>query len=307
MSQSVYAEFGVSPNAITGSVEDLNEHQKSMLEQDVAVRDGDDAITFKQLEAENEEATEEDENVEEAEGEEDHESDDEESETDGEQPEFIELGDAPKEQPEFIELGDAPKELTESVTALDENEAAFDDMVSSAVEAGKVTADEITAIKAEYAKDGKLSDASYAKLQEAGYTKRFVDSFVRGQEALAEQYAAGVVRYAGGAEQFNRILSHLESNDPSTREALEAAIVRKDIATTKALLNLAGKTLGKAVGVKPQRTITNQAKPVVAPKATKTEAFSSKADMIKAMSDPRYLRDAKYTMEVRAKVAASSL
>ncbi|MGX9244282.1 capsid assembly protein, partial [Pantoea dispersa] len=208
MSQSVYAEFGVSSNAITGSVEDLNEHQKSMLEQDVAVRDGDDAITFKQLEAETEEATEEDDNVDETEGEEDHESDDEESETDG-------------EQPEFIELGDAPKELTESVTALDENEAAFDDMVSSAVEAGKVTADEITAIKAEYAKDGKLSDASYAKLQEAGYTKRFVDSFVRGQEALAEQYAAGVVRYAGGAEQFNRILSHLESNDPSTREALE--------------------------------------------------------------------------------------
>ncbi|MGX9280720.1 capsid assembly protein, partial [Pantoea ananatis] len=200
MSQSVYAEFGVSSNAITGSVEDLNEHQKSMLEQDVAVRDGDDAITFKQLEAETEEATEEDDNVDETEGEEDHESDDEESETDG-------------EQPEFIELGDAPKELTESVTALDENEAAFDDMVSSAVEAGKVTADEITAIKAEYAKDGKLSDASYAKLQEAGYTKRFVDSFVRGQEALAEQYAAGVVRYAGGAEQFNRILSHLESND----------------------------------------------------------------------------------------------
>ena len=89
MSQSVYAEFGVSSNAITGSVEDLNEHQKSMLEQDVAVRDGDDAITFKQLEAEKEEATEEDENVEETEGEEDHESDDEESETAGEQPEFV--------------------------------------------------------------------------------------------------------------------------------------------------------------------------------------------------------------------------
>ncbi|QQM14941.1 capsid assembly scaffolding protein [Cronobacter phage vB_CtuP_B1] len=294
MSQSVYAEFGVSSNAITGSVEDLNEHQKSMLEQDVAVRDGDDAITFKQLEAENEEATEEDENVEETEGEEDQESDDEESGDEG-------------EEPEFVELGDTPKELTESVTALDENEAAFDDMVSAAVEAGKVTADDITAIKAEYAKDGKLSDASYAKLQEAGYTKRFVDSFVRGQEALAEQYAAGIVRFAGGAEQFNRVLSHLQTNDPSTKDALEAAIVRKDVATAKAILNLAGKTLGKAVGVKPQRTVTTQGKPVVSAPKVQTEAFSSKADMVKAMSDPRYLRDAKYTMEVRAKVAASSL
>lgn len=293
MSQSVYAEFGVSPNAITGSVEDLNEHQKSMLEQDVAVRDGDDAITFKQLEAENEEATEEDENVDEAEGD-DTEGNDDESDTEG-------------DDQEFVELGETPKELTESVTALNENEAAFDDMVSAAVEAGKVTSDDITAIKAEYASKGELSEASYAKLAEAGYTKRFVDSFVRGQEALAEQYAAGVVRYAGGAEQFNRILSHLEANDKSTKEALESAIIRKDLATAKAILNLAGRNLGKTRGVSPQRTLTTQGKPAVSAPKVQTEGFSSKADMVKAMSDPRYLRDAKYTMEVRAKVAASSL
>lgn len=293
MSQSVYAEFGVSSNAITGSVEELNEHQKSMLEQDVAVRDGDDAITFKQLEAEQEEATEEDENVEETEGEETEGNEGDESETEG-------------EDPEFVELGETPKELTESVTALDENEAAFDDMVSAAVEAGKVTADDITAIKAEYASKGELSEASYAKLAEAGYTKRFVDSFVRGQEALAEQYAAGVVRYAGGAEQFNRILSHLEANDKSTKEALESAIVRKDLATAKAILNLAGRNLGKTRGVAPQRTLTTQGKPAVAAPKVQTEGFSSKADMIKAMSDPRYLRDAAYTNSVRTKVAASS-
>lgn len=293
MSQSVYAEFGVSPNAITGSVEDLNEHQQSMLEKDVAVRDGDDAITFKQLEAEqHEEATEEGENVEEAEGEE-TEGNDDESDTEG-------------DDQEFVELGETPKELTESVTALDENEAAFDDMVSAAVEAGKVTADDIATIKAEYASKGELSEASYAKLAEAGYTKRFVDSFVRGQEALAEQYAAGVVRYAGGAEQFNRILSHLEANDKSTKEALESAIIRKDLATAKAILNLAGRNLGKTRGVAPQRTLTTQGKPAVAAPKVQTEGFSSKADMIKAMSDPRYLRDAAYTNSVRTKVAASN-
>lgn len=290
MSQSVYAEFGVSPNAITGSVEDLNEHQQSMLEKDVAVRDGDDSITFKQLEAEQEEATEEEQEV----------------ETDEEE-EVEETEDSEGQDQEFVELGETPKELTESVTALDENEAAFDDMVSAAVEAGKVTADDITAIKAEYASKGELSEASYAKLAEAGYTKRFIDSFVRGQEALAEQYAAGVVRYAGGTEQFNRILSHLEANDPSTKEALESAIIRKDLPTAKALLNLAGRNLGKTRGVAPQRTLTTQGKPAVSAPKAQTEGFSSKADMVKAMSDPRYLRDSAYTQEVRSKVAASSL
>lgn len=294
MSQSVYAEFGVSPNAITGSVDDLNEHQKSMLEHDVSVRDGDDAITFKQLEAEQQEEDAPEEGSE-AEGQDDgEEGNDEGSEAEG-------------QDQEFVELGDTPKELTDSVAALDDNEAAFDDMVSGAVEAGKVTADEITAIKAEYAAEGKLSEASYAKLESAGYTKRFVDSFIRGQEAMAEQYAAGVVRYAGGAEQFNRILSHLESNDKSTKEALEAAIIRKDLATAKAILNLAGRNLGKTRGVPPARTITTQGKPAApAPKA-QAEGFASKADMVKAMSDKRYLRDAAYTNEVRAKVAASSL
>lgn len=289
MSQSVYAEFGVSPNAITGSVEDLNDHQQSMLEKDVAVRDGDDAITFKQLEAE-EVAAAEDETVVDP---------DDEPEADPEEPEGSD--------PEFVELGETPKELTESVTALEDNEAAFDDMVASAVEAGKVSADDISGIKAEYASKGELSEASYAKLAEAGYSKRFVDSFIRGQEAMAEQYAAGVVRYAGGADQFNRILSHLESNDKSTREALEAAIVRKDLATTKAIINLAGRSLGKARGVAPARTITTQGKPAVTTPKSQTQGFDSKSDMIKAMSDPRYLRDSKYTMEVRAKVAASSL
>lgn len=291
MSQSVYAEFGVSPNAITGSVEDLNEHQQSMLEKDVAVRDGDDAITFKQLEAEEEEAAAEDETVVDPDADPDA---DPEADPDG-------------SDPEFVELGDTPKELTESVSALEDNEAAFDDMVASAVEAGKVTADDVSGIKAEYAAKGELSEASYAKLAEAGYSKRFVDSFIRGQEAMAEQYAAGVVRYAGGAEQFNRILSHLETSDKSTREALEAAIVRKDLATTKAIINLAGRSLGKARGVAPARTITTQGKPAVAAPKSQTQGFDSKSDMIKAMSDPRYLRDSKYTMEVRAKVAASSL
>ncbi|QVV96878.1 hypothetical protein [Kosakonia phage Kc166A] len=286
MSQSVYAEFGVSPNAITGSVEDLNEHQQSMLEKDVAVRDGDDAITFKQLEAEQEADAEEEE------AEAGQESEDEESEG---------------QDSEFVELGDTPADLTDAVEALSDNEEAFDDMVASAVEAGKVTAEEITKIKAEYAAEGKLSESSYEKLAEAGYSKRFIDSFIRGQEAMAEQYAAGVVRYAGGAEQFNRILSHLESTDKSTKEALESAILRKDLVTTKAILNLAGRTLGKARGVAPARTITAQGKPAVSAPKVETEGFSSKADMVKAMSDPRYLRDAKYTMDVRAKVAASSL
>lgn len=290
MSESVYADFGVK-NATFGSIESLNEHQISMLQKDVAVRDGDDSITFKDLESAQEE---------EAAGQE--------VETEGQKPEEGTEGGGDDANPlqDFVELGDTPVELSETIDNLNDNESAFDDMVQSAISAGKVTAEDMNAIKAEYAKGGKLTEASYAKLQEAGYTERFVNSFIRGQEAMAEQYAAGVVRFAGGPDQFNRILGHLESTDKSTRDALEAAIIRKDLATTKAILNLAGRTLGKTRGVPAARTVTTTGKPVIAvAEPSKTEGFENKAAMVSAMSDKRYLRDSAYTNEVRAKVAAS--
>lgn len=281
----IYAEFGVT-NATFGGIEDLEAHRQSMMGLDVAVRDGDDAIS---LEAENAETVEEEATEE-----------DNESETDNEGSEQSE-GDE-----EFEAIGDTPEELTESVSALSENEAAFDDMVSGAVEAGKVSVEDIDAIKAEYASGGKLSEASYAKLKEAGYTQRFVDSFIRGQEALAEQYANQVVRMAGGPEKFNAILSHLETTDKSTKEAIESAIMRKDVATAKALLNLSGKAMGKAKGVPPARTVTTQGKPVVSkPAAPVAEGYKSSSEMVKAMRDPRYLKDSAYTESVRAKVGAS--
>lgn len=285
----IYAEFGVT-NATFGGIEDLEAHRQSMMGLDVAVRDGDDAIS---LEAEDAEAVE-DEEVEVETTEEDNES-----ETDNEESEQ-------SEGEEFEAIGDTPAELTESVSALSENEAAFDDMVSGAVEAGKVSAEDITAIKAEYEAGGKLSEASYAKLKEAGYTQRFVDSFIRGQEALAEQYANQVVRMAGGADKFNAILSHLEANDKSTKEAIESAIMRKDVATAKALLNLSGQAMGKAKGVAPARTVTTQGKPVVTkPTAPVAEGYKSSSEMVKAMRDPRYLKDVAYTESVRTKVGAS--
>lgn len=285
----IYAEFGVT-NATFGGIEDLEAHRQSMIGLDVAVRDGDDAIS---LEAEDAETVEEEVEVETTE-------EDNESETENEESEQSE-GDE-----EFEAIGDTPAELTESVSALSENEAAFDDMVSGAVEAGKVSAEDITAIKAEYEAGGKLSEASYAKLKEAGYTQRFVDSFIRGQEALAEQYANQVVRMAGGVDKFNAILSHLEANDKSTKEAIESAIMRKDVVTAKALLNLSGQAMGKAKGVAPARTVTTQGKPVVSkPAAPVAEGYKSSSEMVKAMRDPRYLKDAAYTESVRTKVGAS--
>src|SRR3954468_23088707 len=55
----------------------------------------------------------------------------------------------------------------------------------------------INDFQAEYARDGKLSDESYAKLAKAGYPRQFVDDHIRGQEALFERQAKEIFDSVG--------------------------------------------------------------------------------------------------------------
>ena len=150
-----------------------------------------------------------------------------------------------------------------------------------------------------------MSDASYAKLAEIGYTKAFIDSYIRGQEALVEQYVNSVIEYAGGRDRFDALYNHLETHNPEAAQSLDNALTNRDLATVKAIINLAGESRAKAFGRKPTRSVTNRAIPAK-PQATKREGFADRSEMIKAMSDPRYRTDANYRRQVEQKVIDSN-
>lgn len=289
-SADVYASFGV--NSAVMSSNDPAEHAQNMLARDVATRDGDVSIDLVDPE---EQGDEEEEESEEPEEEEEPEEGDGEGEQEGSE-----------DEAEFTPLGDPDAELTEASQQLEDYSTGFDEMRAQAITAG-LPPEVAARIEDEYEADGKLSDDSYAQLAKAGYSAGFVNSFMKGQEAVAEAYVHKIVAYAGGKEKFDRVVAHLKANSPNSMESLYDAIERRDLNTVQTVINLGMASQVKKFGKQPTRTLNKRsAAPAGRTPTAQVEGYQSQSEMVKAMKDPRYGRDTKYTAEVRSKVHTSS-
>lgn len=294
----VYASFGVNSAVMSGG--SVSEHEQNMLSLDVAARDGDDAIEL----VEEEERGERDlyDNTDPF-GQEDDEDriqvriGEDGADAEGED-DFVE----DNSEDDFEPLDEVPEDLSTASEQLEQHEQGLEEMIETAMERG-LSAESVARIQEEYEADG-ISEKSYRELEAVGYSRAFIDSYVRGQEALVDSYIASVKEYAGGADKFDALYAHLETANPEAAESLINALEARDLGTVKAIINLAGASRTKTYGRKPTRSVTQRAIPAKA-QAPKAEGFESRAEMIKAMSDPRYRHDAKYRREVEQKVINS--
>ena len=260
----------VEPNVIE---EGSHEYEMLKVSQDIQVRDGDDLININVVDNDGDEGIED--NVgEEANGAED----------------VI---------PEFNPESD----IDAYSKQLDENREGFEELTSKAIESGKVTQEDIDNMMIEYEESGKLSDATLSKLEEAGYPRKFIQSYIEAQEAVATRYANEIYNYAGGKESFDKYVEYLGNTSPETLDVLQEAVESGNLKSIKGILSLARSSMVSKFGKPQQRTVTQQARQVAAPRV---EAFSSQADMITAMSDPRYGVDKAYTESVALKVYYSN-
>lgn len=292
----VYASFGVNSAVMSGTTP--AEHEANMLALNVDTRDGDDSIDVSEQDfdpyANGDKFADPDEDNGRMQIRIGTEAPEETQEVGQDGAEGNNTDDV-----EFEQLGDAPDELTSVTSQITEHEQGFQEMIADAMSRG-LTQESLDAIEAEYAAEG-LSDESYAKLKEVGYSKSFIDSYLRGQEALVGQYVAQAKAYAGGPERFDALHAHLKSVNPEAAQSLETAFANRDLATVKAIVNLAGSSFTKKFGQPAQRSVTTRATPAKpAPKAA-VEGFATRDEMIKAMSDSRYRHDAVYRREVEQK------
>lgn len=299
-----YAQFGVHNAVLTG--DSIEDHNQNMLAQDVAVRDGDDAVELVHSDAgvtvtdlvDDELNTEDRVEVNIPDGQFDQQVED--NSTDEGADDGADEGEG------FTPLGDIPDELTQTSNQISEYADGFQQMKAQAIERG-LPADMAAQVEAEYEENGELSDASLKALEEAGFGRGFVQAYIKGQESLADQYVSRIMEFAGGKDAFNRVVSHMQANSPDALEALEEAIQRQDIKAVKTTINLAMASQAKKFGQAPNRSVTRKA-PASAPKpaATKPQGFPNSDAMVAAMSDRRYGTDPAYRASVQAKVAASN-
>lgn len=154
------------------------------------------------------------------------------------------------------------------------------------------------AIGEEYLTKGGLSADTYAKLEKAGLPRAFVDGWIEGREAQAEQHRQRLYSEVGGEETFTRVQEWARANlKPAEIKAYNDAVTRGDVEMMAlAVRGLHSKHLA-AVGSRPT-LLGGDASPTAA------EGFGSQAEMTAAMRDPRYRKDATYRAEVERKLSA---
>lgn len=184
---------------------------------------------------------------------------------------------------------------------LKQRQDAFQEAAAQAAEAGIDPATVVT----EFNTDGKLSDATYAALEGAGFTKDAVDEMIADQQAQTQAYYAAVYAHAGGDAGFQRLATFGRTADPAAVAKFNEAIEGGDLATCKEIITALKGKLAAKYGTTNKGLKGKPAAPGK-PATPKAEPFADRKAMVDAMSDKRYGRDKAYTQSVEARVVASS-
>lgn len=189
---------------------------------------------------------------------------------------------------------ETPEESTTEPT-----EQAEASEVKQAVENAGVDFD---ALQSEYNEQGGLTEDSYAKLEEAGFSQDLVNSWIQGQEALASNYQSAVFDSVGGEEAYGDMTSWAQDNlSAGEIQAFDKAVTSGDLDMVKmAVTNLQSKYQA-AEGTDPTLLSEGQSS------NSTGGVYGSWAEVTAAMNDTRYESDVAYRQQVSAKIGRSKL
>lgn len=161
---------------------------------------------------------------------------------------------------------------------------------------------DIAEFENEFMANGGLSDQSYKKLSDAGIPKAMVDSYIKGQEAIAQKFIDDVHAIAGGTDAYVSMSQWAAQNVPQDELVAFNHVMssgKKDLIT----MAVTGMTARwkSAVGSAPKLTQGRVSTP------SRVQGYASSAEMVKAMQDKRYGKDPAYTRAVEDRVARSKI
>jgi len=172
------------------------------------------------------------------------------------------------------------------------------DIAEKAVETAGLNMDTLAS---EYAEKGELDEKSYEALEKAGIPKDYVNQFIEGQKAIADQQASSIKNMVGGSEAYTEMTAWAAENmSEEEKSAYNTAVNSKDIETAKlAVVGLKAK-FEKANGNEPNLL---EGKGTVSGE----KGYASWAEVTRAMGDERYSKDPAYQAMVQEKLANSDL
>lgn len=149
----------------------------------------------------------------------------------------------------------------------------------------------------EIMENGSLSDEAYKELESAGIPREIVEQYISGTKAIQDQQAKLMYDTVGGEESYNEMIEWASDNFSEDEIDAYNKAITTDGASQKFALN----------GLKARYDAANGQPNLVRGATKKTvSGFRSTAEMVKAMSDPRYKNDPAYRADVENKVKNAS-
>lgn len=150
----------------------------------------------------------------------------------------------------------------------------------------------------ELTQNGKLSEDTYAAYEKIGITRDQIDGFIEGERAKATLRQHEAFAVVGGEDNYKAMVTWAKS----ALTAAEVEAYDRDVLTGKDAAVRTNAIKGLAARYEAENGKDGQLLSGAGGAGT-GDHFKSKAEMVKAMSDPQYKKDAAYREQVAQKTA----
>ena len=155
--------------------------------------------------------------------------------------------------------------------------------------------------------DDGISEDDYAKLGEAGFSRQIIDTYLDGlrgggqSEDIASNQIQGIKDSVGGDENYSKMVAWaLESLPAEEVKAFNDLTETANAPAIKIAVQGLYSQYNNAMGVEPS-LVTGRAS------QSGPTPFRSTAEVVTAMSDPRYGKDVSYTEDVQRRLGGSDV
>lgn len=200
-----------------------------------------------------------------------------------------------KQEPKKTEATTDDAQNTSSGESTEISDEVLTQKLDEAQQAG-VDVDTLTTY---YAENGALSDEHYADLAKKGFPKEIVDSYISGQQALADKQVETVLANSvGSKEEFEKLSAWASANLTDSELATFNKNISKGPEEAEMALNYLSTLYKSRAGVKPRLYEGIM-------KVEGVQGFNSRQEAMAATADPRYAVDPAYRENVMARLSNS--
>tara|TARA_B100000214_G_scaffold50562_1_gene31864 strand:- start:1789 stop:2547 length:759 start_codon:yes stop_codon:yes gene_type:complete len=196
------------------------------------------------------------------------------------------------------------EEETETTDSEFNAEEYYGDGLASVLEEVGIDPQEISE---RFYNDDGISEDDYAKLGEAGFSRQIIDTYLDGlrgggqSEDIASNQIQGIKDSVGGDDNYSKMVAWaLESLPAEEVKAFNDLTETANAPAIKLAVQGLYSQYNNAMGVEPS---------LVSGKASSSgpTPFRSTAEVVTAMSDPRYGKDVTYTEDVQRRLGGSDV